>query len=155
MKSTIEKFGSGMHFIKLPEDCDTSKLDKRVLCKVNSKLTFHCALMHKKEGGYYINIGSKILKTLKLKLGDSIEFELMKDDSEFQFEYPEELREVLETDIDAKKIFDQLTAGNKRGLIYLVTQVKSIDKKIERSLTIAEKLKMGITSPRLVMKKSS
>lgn len=109
--------------------------------------------MTKKEGYYFIYIGTKILHKLKLKLGDEIHFELKKDNSEFQFDYPEELEEVFRTDKQAKDKFDSLTDGNKRGLIYIVNQVKSVDKKIERSLKIAEKLKCGITSPRLIMKK--
>jgi uncharacterized protein YdeI (YjbR/CyaY-like superfamily) len=60
--------------------------------------------------------------------------------------------EVLKTDTEAESIFKGLTDGNKRGLIYLVTQVKSIDKRIERSLKIAERLKLGIKSPREILK---
>jgi uncharacterized protein YdeI (YjbR/CyaY-like superfamily) len=65
---------------------------------------------------------------------------------------PEELREVLDTDPEAGRVFDSLTEGNKRGLMYLVSQVKSSDKRIERSFIIAAKLKRGITSPREILK---
>jgi uncharacterized protein YdeI (YjbR/CyaY-like superfamily) len=65
---------------------------------------------------------------------------------------PEELKEVLDTDDEANKIFHTLTAGNQRGLIYLLSLVKSSDKKIERALKIAERIKLGITSPRLILK---
>ena len=41
---------------------------------------------------------------------------------------PEELKEVLDTDPEADSIFNGLTEGNHRSLIYLVTQVKSSDK---------------------------
>ena len=60
---------------------------------------------------------------------------------------------MLDTDEAANKIFESLTDGNKRGLIHLITIPKSSDKKIERALLIAEKLKIGISSPRLVLKK--
>jgi uncharacterized protein YdeI (YjbR/CyaY-like superfamily) len=58
----------------------------------------------------------------------------------------------LDTDDEANKIFHALTAGNQRGLIYLLSLVKSSDKKIERALKIAERIKQGITSPRLILK---
>ncbi|MEO1051401.1 MAG: YdeI/OmpD-associated family protein [Bacteroidota bacterium] len=155
MESKIEKFNTGMHYLRIPQNSDLGDLksEKRVLCNLNSEIEFHCAVMTKKEGYYFIYIGTKILHKLKLKLGDEIHFELKKDNSEFQFDYPEELEEVFRTDKQAKDKFDSLTDGNKRGLIYIVNQVKSVDKKIERSLKIAEKLKCGITSPRLIMKK--
>jgi len=151
MKSTIEKFGSGMHYFRVDSVKASSK--KRFICSINSQIDFHCALMPKKEGGFYINVGSKIIKQLKLSVGDLISYKLKEDTSAYQFKYPEELEEVLNTDEAAKTIFESLTDGNKRGLMYLVNQVKSVDKKIERSLKIAEKLKLGITSPRLIMKK--
>lgn len=65
---------------------------------------------------------------------------------------PEEFTEVFATDAAAEKIFKNLTPGNKRGLIALVNMVKSSDKKIERALKIADKLKMGITAPAQIMK---
>ena len=49
-------------------------------------------------------------------------------------------------------IFHALTEGNQRGVIYLVTQVKSSKKKVERALKISEKLKQGVTSARLILK---
>ena len=59
----------------------------------------------------------------------------------------------MATDPAAEKIFNTLAPGHKRGLIALVNTVKSSDKKIERSLLIAEKLKKGVISPAKVMQK--
>lgn len=155
MKSKIEKFSSGMHYFRV--QTNSNKIDfkskERYICSLNSDIEFHCALMPKKEGGFYINIGKNKIKQLELSVGDLIDFELRKDTSKYQFMYPKELEEILNTDEDAKVIFESLTDGNKRGLIYLLNQVKSSEKKIERGLMIAEKLKIGITSPRKVMKK--
>ncbi len=108
--------------------------------------------MQKKEGGYFINIGSTICKKLNLSEGSKITASFSIDKTEYQFEMPEELKEVLNTDFEADKIFHSLTEGNQRGLIYLISQVKSSDKKIERALKIVEKLKNGITSPRVILK---
>ncbi len=155
MTSKIEKFANGMHYFLVPDDTGISKLkpDRRILCTLNAQVTFHCSLMPKKEGSFFIYVNKKTLKKLNLANGDQITFELRKDNSEFQFDFPEELQEVLRTDADTHKVFDSLTQGNKRSLLYLVTNVKSTSKKIERSLKIAEKLKQGITSPKLILKK--
>jgi uncharacterized protein YdeI (YjbR/CyaY-like superfamily) len=42
----------------------------------------------------------------------------------------------MNTDQDAKKVFDGLTPGNQRGLMYLVRQPKLMDKQIDRALII-------------------
>jgi hypothetical protein len=151
----LQRFDSGMHFILLDERTAQQILTsntKRVLCTLNKTITFHGALMPKKEGGFYINIGKTICKQLGLKVGQTVTAVFEQDDTEHQFELPEELAEVLATDPEAKEKFNALTPGNKRSLMYLVAQVKSTDKRIERALTIAAKLKIGIHSPKLILK---
>jgi Bacteriocin-protection, YdeI or OmpD-Associated/Domain of unknown function (DUF1905) len=155
MKYTLQKFSSGMHYIMLDEKTIskiTKNNNKRAICTINETESFHCAIMPKKEGGYFINIGSAICKRLKIKVGNEIKAHFEIDKTEYQFEMPEELAEVLNTDEEASTIFNALTVGNQRGLIYLLSLVKSSDKKIERALKIAEQIKIGITSPRLILK---
>jgi hypothetical protein len=150
----IEKFSNGMHYVMVDENIVKSfiiKGSKRAICSIDSE-NFHCAFMPKKEGGYFINLGSVICKKLNLKEGDSLTLSFAEDNSELQFEMPEEFSEVLYQDPDTDAIFQALTDGNKRGLIYVIALVKSSEKRIERALKVAEKLKMGITSPRLVLK---
>lgn len=145
-----------MHYIMLDGKTVafiTKAGNKRAICNLNNTLEFHCAVMPKKEGGHFINIGSAICKKLKLREGLKLSATFSIDKTEYQFEMPKELKEVLNTDTKAEKLFHSLTEGNQRGLIYLVAQVKSVDKRIERALKIAERLKIGITSPRLILKK--
>lgn len=152
---TLEKFSSGMHYIMLDKtvvDIFTTNGNKRVICTLNEQVEFHCAIMPKKEGGNFINIGSAICKKLKINEGSKVTVTFLPDNSEYQFKVPEELKEVLKIDFDANSIFETLTEGNQRGLIYLVAQVKSSDKRIERALKIADRLKNGITSPRTILK---
>jgi uncharacterized protein YdeI (YjbR/CyaY-like superfamily) len=66
---------------------------------------------------------------------------------------PEALKEVLNSDKMGSELFHSLTDGNQRGLIYLLGQVKSIDKRIKRVSKIVERIKNGVTSPRLILKK--
>jgi uncharacterized protein YdeI (YjbR/CyaY-like superfamily) len=155
MKCTIEKIGGYMHCIPLDNKTVarfTAGGNKRVVCTINKTITLHAAIMRTKEGMHYIMIAAKYLKQLKLKAGSIVEADIKIDESELQFNIPEEFIEVLSTDPEAEKFFNHLTDGNKRGLIALVNMVKSSDKKIERALKIAERLKMGITSPQKMMK---
>jgi hypothetical protein len=152
----IQKFDSGMHYFLVDERDIKKHLklnDRRCICNVNNSIDFHCAIMKKKEGSYYINLGLKIIKSLKLKLGDSVNATFKEDGTEYKFEFSEELFEVLKSDLRANKVFESLSDGNKRSLIYLISAVKSSDKKIERALKIAEKLKAGITSAKEIMKR--
>ncbi|HQS25360.1 MAG TPA: YdeI/OmpD-associated family protein [Sediminibacterium sp.] len=157
MKSTytLEKFSSGMHYIMVDPkivELFNNNDNKRVVCKLNDQLEFHCAFMPKKEGGHYINIGATICKKLQLKEGSLVKVSFEVDNSDYQFAMPEEFSEVLSSDADANFIFHNLTEGNQRGLIYLVSQVKSSEKRIERALRIANRLKNGVTSPRVILK---
>lgn len=153
----IQKFeDSSMHFIELGSQ-DVKRLtkngNKRVLCLLNGKLKLHAAIQKTRDGLHYLMIASKHLKSLGIKVNSSINAVIEIDTTEFQFDLPEELAEVLATDEEANLIFTGLTDGNKRGLMALVNMVKSSDKKIERALLIAEKLKQGISSPQKIMKK--
>jgi Bacteriocin-protection, YdeI or OmpD-Associated/Domain of unknown function (DUF1905) len=155
IKMTIEKFSSGMHYVLIPMDLVapfTEKGIKRVICRLNDSVEFHCALLTKKESGHFINIGASILKKANLKLGDVVSLTFSEDTTVYQFDMPEEFTELLYQDPDAFAIFEGLTDGNKRSLIYLVNMVKSSEKRIERALRIVEKLKMGITKPQLMLK---
>lgn len=143
-----------MHYFQVEIDSNEETPSKtRVICSLNQQIEIHCALMPKKEGGFYINIGKPVLKKLKLTVGDIFDYTIKPDNTKYQFHYPEELKEVLETDSTAKAIFESLTDGNKRSIMHLVNKIKSVDKRIDRSLKIAEKLKLGITSPMQIMKK--
>lgn len=156
-KYIIQKPAKGyMHYIQLSQ-ADVKRLttggNKRIICSFNEQYRIHAAIMRTKEGMYYVMIGSQHLKALQLKAGSEVKWVLKKDDTELQFSVPEEFAEVLATDPVAEKKFNTLTPGNKRGLIALVNMVKSSDKKIERALLIAEKLKKGVSSPAKVMQK--
>ena len=127
--------------------------NKRVVCTLNDNLALHSAIMKNKVGEYYITISSKVCKQLGLSVGDKVKIHLQVDTAEYQFSMPEELQEVLDSDPEAAIAFEALTDGKKRSIMYLVTLVKSADKRIERALLIAHKIKMGITSPQLLLKK--
>jgi hypothetical protein len=155
MNYTLQKLPTSMHYIMLDAKLVTKLTkdnNKRVICTINKTEKLHCAIMPKKDGGHFVMIGASICKKLKLKVGMEIQASFLIDKTEYQFDMPEELKEVLDTDEEANKIFHALTAVNQRGLIYLLSLVKSSDKKIERALKIAERIKLGINSPRLILK---
>jgi uncharacterized protein YdeI (YjbR/CyaY-like superfamily) len=66
---------------------------------------------------------------------------LEKDTSEYGFIVPEEFEEVLRQDDHASAVFLALPKGTRRAIIYLVLQIKSSDKRIEKSIFFLDNLK--------------
>lgn len=156
MEYLLEKSGTWGYCITLSPQTVTPLLangNKRVVCTLNSTLVLHSAIMKHKEGDYFITISSKACKQLGLTAGHKVQIHLEVDTSDYQFPMPDELQEVLDSDPEAAAIFEALTDGKKRSIMHLVTLVKSVDKRIERALLIAHKIKMGITAPQLLLKK--
>ncbi len=150
----IEQIHSGIHGAIIPEK-EVRKMGKpkRVICFVG-KETLHAALQSMATGVYYIHLSKPLLKKLRKKAGDSITLSFQEDNTIHQFAMPEVLEEVLQTDPEAKDIFDALTPGKRRSLIYLIQQVKSTDKQIERALLITSRIKQGIHDPKVILKKT-
>lgn len=144
-----------MHYFMLDEGTVaalTKNNNKRAICTLNGAISFHGAIRRKKDGSFFINVALPICKQLKIKSGAKVFASFSIDNTKYQFEMPEEFKEILDQDEEAGRIFHALTEGNQRSLIYLVSQVKSTHKKIERGLKIAERLKSGVTSPKLILK---
>lgn len=156
MECILEKSGKWGHCIIIDPQVAAPLLangNKRVVCTINDNLVLHSALMSSKEGYHYIVISSKVCKQLGLLAGHKVKIHLEVDTAEYQFVMPAELQEVLDSDPEAATAFEALTDGKKRSIMHLVTLVKSVDKRIERALLIAHKIKMGITAPQLLLKK--
>lgn len=81
------------------------------------------------------------MKELGVDLDDEISIELVRDNSEFGMDVPIEFSEVLNQDPEANARFNDLTKGTQRAVIYLINQLKSSDKRIEKSVFLLENLK--------------
>jgi bifunctional DNA-binding transcriptional regulator/antitoxin component of YhaV-PrlF toxin-antitoxin module len=115
--------------------------NRRVLCSINGEEAFQCAIMRGANDLYFINVNKEIRNKLGLLEGEMVKVKLEKDQSEFGLPFPEAFQEVLDSDPEARKYFDSLTAGRKRNLLYIVNKPKSVDKQIEKSLVIAQHFK--------------
>jgi len=145
--TTLEKFDSNLwgHHILVSDvianQFITDGGDRRVVCTLNDKIEFQCALMPKGDGGFFININKKIRDSLKLKIGMQVQATLRKDDSKYGLPMPEELKELLELDEEGNRFFHALTPGKQRTLLYIAGNAKSSDKRIMRAIAIVEHLK--------------
>lgn len=97
------------------------------------------------------------IKKIKKKLGvfptDYFTVQLSEDTSKYGVEMPEEFEAVLQSDPEAFEIFETLTAGKKRSLIYYILKIKNSQNRIDKALLITENLKRGIRDNRELIKK--
>ena len=85
--------------------------DRRVVCTVNATVKYHCAIHGDGMGGYRIMLNRERCKKLGLVRGETISVELKKDTSDYGMPMSEELREVLDQNPEADRIFHALTKG--------------------------------------------
>lgn len=122
-------------------DTDDSLYSQRFEITVNNKVNWRGGSMVLGDGASYISISKSRMKTAGAELDDVISIELKKDTSELGMDIPDEFIEVLSQDPNANERFEQLTKGTQRAVIYLVNQLKSSEKRIEKSIFLLENLK--------------
>ena len=114
--------------------------DKRIKCTLNSTLTVSRA-MSPKGDFHYILLNKDVLKKCNLEIGDEVSVELQPDQSKYGIDITEEMEEVFYSDPEGTALFDKLTPGVQRSLIYIVNKIKSSQLRIERSFVILEHIK--------------
>lgn len=133
----------GYHFLVPDEVAEeiVSDNNRRVVCTVEGKLSFHCALMPIGNGGWFIMVNKPNRKKLGLLKGQVVRISLEKDHSEYGLPMPEELGELLLQDDSGSQYFHALTPGKQRSLIYIVSNVKSSEIRLRRAFVVVEHLK--------------
>lgn len=111
----------------------------RLVCEIDEKVKYSCGLNHLGDGDYFIIVANKWLKKLGKATGDRVFFSIMEDPNPLGVAVPETLAELLKQDEWAKSIYDQITDGKKRSLIYAIAKTKNIDKVIATCLDFFEK----------------
>lgn len=157
-QTTIYVVAGPMQVADIPDDIAAEWVKahgKRCLYQLADGKPYHGGFMANGRGGYFVIVNKQVRATANATVGSQVTMTLTPDTSEFGCEMPDEFAEVLATDPEADEVFRRLTPGRQRSLIYLVTGVKSIDKRIGRALRVAEALKIGLTDPRKIMTNKS
>lgn len=135
--------GSFTHTILVVPDeiIDSLPLKGRVRTKGTiNKTPFALAIQHKKDGSRFFMVSAQLRRTAKIGSGDqvSVSFWLVDPDV---VDVPEELRAVLDQDVEGLKLWNTFTPGVQRGLAHYVNSVKNVDSRIKRAMEIVEKAK--------------
>ena len=153
----FEVYITGTHGVPIPEkyglpfeQAGHKRIQiKRFFC--GNEITVYGALK-RYQGSFVISFGKRYQKELGVTLKDHFEMQLSEDDTEFGVAVPEELSAVLESDPEAQEIFNSFTDGKKRSLVFYVLRFKNSQTRIDKSLIIADNIRMGITDPRELTK---
>jgi hypothetical protein len=115
------------------------------------ELWFHGAIQ-KRNGNHYMMFGKRYQKELDVFPNDYFQLQFFEDTSKYGVDLPEEFEAVMFSDHQAFKIFESLTDGRKRGLIYAIARYKNQQTRIDKTLLLCENLKRGIRDPREMLK---
>lgn len=151
MKSRVFEIAiTGKYYsLQLPDEIVlpfVEKKMKRIKVKASfqeKEISFHGAIQ-KRNGNYYMMFGKRYQKELGVFPNDYFQMQFFEDTSKYGVEMPEELDAVLLSDYEAFEIFESLTDGTKRGLIYTVIRYKNVQIRIDKSLILCENLKRGV-----------
>lgn len=125
----------------LKKEDASSVFNQRFIVTINHSVTWKGGTVSLGNNQAYITLSKARMKQLKVDLGDVVEVCLEKDASLYGFDVPEEFEEILRQDVVARQRFESLSMGKRRAVIYVVLQIKSSDKRIEKSLFLLENLK--------------
>ncbi|WP_109300296.1 YdeI/OmpD-associated family protein [Aquimarina sp. AU474] len=155
---TFETSLNSNHSIIVPEHIAQHYLQlryKRVITEItfkNKSVRFHAALQ-KYHNKHHITFNKANQKSIGVFPSDYFKVELFEDTSKYGVEMPEEFEAVLQSDPQGFDIFESLTDGKKRSLIYYILKIKNSQTRIDRSLLITENLKLGIRDHKELIQK--
>lgn len=145
-KSVLTNFNTkmwGHHFI-VPQDITEKYIvesNRRVIVRINGSDEMRSALMPINKVESFLLVNKKVRTQLGLAEGNEATIEIRKDNSEYGMDMPEELSVLFDQETESKDLFDQLTPGKQRSLIYLVTKVKNTNSRLNKALAIVHHLK--------------
>ena len=140
----LEKQKGGYFYLKINADI-VNKYEKqraaRLKCVIGQKVSYSCGLNHFGDGDYFIIVATRHLKSIGKELNDIVSFEIFEDPNPLGVEIPKVLEVLQEQDEEIKELFNNLTDGKKRSLIYSINSVKDIDKQVQKILTFLNQQK--------------
>lgn len=106
----------------------------RLICTIDGHVTLRCGLNHLGNGDFYIMLAKRYIKEIGKEAGELISYKLALDPNPLGVEIPEVLEAFLAQDPDGQTIFEKLTDGRKRTLIFSILRIKNVDKQVETIL---------------------
>ncbi|MEL6485205.1 MAG: DUF1905 domain-containing protein, partial [Bacteroidota bacterium] len=131
----LEKRKGGYYYLEIVSsivDQLRKKRATRLVCTLESEVRYRCGLNHLGNGNFFVIVASRHLEKIGKSLGDEVTYEFMEDPDQLGVEVPEVLVAYLAQDEDSKKIYEGLTDGKKRSLIYAILKISDFDNKVRQ-----------------------
>ena len=147
--SHLERFDKkgGEFYMLVPDEVAmqfvTGRKPERVRCRLNNTVDFQCAIRPMANGSFYINLATDIRRKAGIVLGDKLSASVVKDDSEYGRDMPDELTELLAQDPLGNELFQKLLASHQRGIIHYVDSAKSVQVRVDRAVKMINRLKVS------------
>jgi hypothetical protein len=130
----LEKIKGGYFYLTIEADIINQferKRHTRLVCHLDDTISYQCGLNHLGDGNFFIIIAGKYLEQLGKKVGSFVHFRIEEDPNPLGVDVPEVLTVLLTQDADSKEIYDKITDGKKRALIFSILKIKDIDKQVQ------------------------
>ncbi len=112
----------------------------RIRAEVTIKgVSHHCGIQPAGEDRYFIMLSKKLLKEMRLKVGDEIDVQIARTDPD-RVDLPEELEQALKKDKGLKKSWEKLTPGRRRSYVHMISTAKLKETRLKRIRSIFESL---------------
>lgn len=150
----LDKYGTSLPEKHVRPFVEANGKRAKINASNNEKsIVFYAHLKKETTGNYRIFFSKAKRDELNICVGDMVTFQLFKDESKYGVEVPEALDAVLLSDYDAYSIFEKLTPGKQRSIIYFIKRIKNVQTQVDKSILMTENLKRGITDAKLLFKK--
>ncbi|MEM9650078.1 MAG: DUF1905 domain-containing protein [Bacteroidota bacterium] len=130
----LEKRKGGYYYFEIDANVVNTfskKRSTRLVCTLENSISYSCGLNHLGNGNFFIIVATKYIQGLKKDLGQEMSFKIEEDPNPLGVEIPEVLEVLLSQDERANSIFQELSDGKKRSLIYAIRPIKDIDKQVK------------------------
>lgn len=149
----LDKYGTSLPEKHITPFVEANGKRAKITASANQKsIQFYAHLKKEATGDYRIFFSKAKRDELGIGIGEMVTFQLFKDESKYGVEVPEALDAVLLSDYDAFEIFEKLTPGKQRSIIYFIKRIKNVQTQVDKSILMTENLKRGITEPKLLFK---
>jgi hypothetical protein len=116
--------------------------DQRMVCRLETGYEWQCALMPLGDGDFFINVNKEIRAANGLADNQkNVVIQLKKDESEYGMPVPEELIELWAMDQEGWAIFNTLTPGKQRSLLYQIGKPKNSETRLKKAVQVTDYLK--------------
>ena len=129
----LEKRKGGYFYLKIDAaiiNQFSRKRATRMICTLDGNVSYRCGLNHLGDGNFFVIVAAKYLDALEKEQGDQVYYQIEEDPDQLGVDMPEVLTVFLEQEPELRKVFNKLTDGKKRSLIYQIIKIKDIDMQI-------------------------